>query len=294
MRTVIGITGSIGTGKTTVANKFMELGYKSIDCDKINHLILEKDNIGYLKVLEHFGDEILKTFLDVDNISTLPLAIEYMKRLDKNTIVKIQKDYTAVVKTMLKWDDETEAKINLFFDSLIEEIQTAQSPLNDVNTEDFMALMFKLSELTKITNVIYKAEKTEQSKKRVRQPIEDFLNTVNGFIQSNSTNKEIAINNEGVLYLKTPQGNKIDIQSLSSGEKQIITFFAYLVFGLPTTNQSIFIVDEPELSLHLNWQRKFVDSIVAINKNVQLIFATHAPEMIGKHRDKAVKLVPNP
>ena len=38
MRKVIGITGSIGTGKTTVANKFMELGYKSIDCDKINRM----------------------------------------------------------------------------------------------------------------------------------------------------------------------------------------------------------------------------------------------------------------
>lgn len=271
-----------------------DFDYNLIGVESLISSAYSRVNFTLNQISEHFGDEILKTFLDVDNISTLPLAIEYMKRLDKNTIVKIQKDYTAVVKTMLKWDDETEAKINLFFDSLIEEIQTAQSPLNDVNTEDFMALMFKLSELTKITNVIYKAEKTEQSKKRVRQPIEDFLNTVNGFIQSNSTNKEIAINNEGVLYLKTPQGNKIDIQSLSSGEKQIITFFAYLVFGLPTTNQSIFIVDEPELSLHLNWQRKFVDSIVAINKNVQLIFATHAPEMIGKHRDKAVKLVPNP
>ena len=153
--------------------------------------------------------------------------------------------------------------------------------------------MFKLSELTKITNIISKAEKIEQTKKKVRQPIEDFLNTVNGYIQSNNGEKQVGIDSDGTIYLKTNQGNKVNIQNLSSGEKQIVTFFAYLIFGLQTSNQSIFIVDEPELSLHLNWQRKFVDSILSINDNVQLIFATHAPEMIGRHRDKAVKLIPN-
>ena len=80
---------------------------------------------------------------------------------------------------------------------------------------------------------------------------------------------------------------------MSSGEKQIVTFFAYLVFGLETTNQSIFIVDEPELSLHLKWQRQFVDAIMEINNNVQLIFATHAPEIVGRNRSKAVKLIPD-
>lgn len=48
-----------------------------------------------------------------------------------------------------------------------------------------------------------------------------------------------------------------------------------------------------KLQKNLNWQRQFVDSIIQINPNVQLIFATHSPEMIGRHRDKAVKLMPN-
>ena len=154
-------------------------------------------------------------------------------------------------------------------------------------------LLFKLSELTKITNIIKKAENTEQSKKKAKQPIENFLNTVNSFICNNDNGKSIRMEYDGTLYLMTEYNKKLDINSLSSGEKQIITFFAYLIFGLETTNQSIFIVDEPELSLHLSWQRKFIDAIMAINKNVQLIFATHAPEIIGKHRDKAIKLIPN-
>ena len=51
------------------------------------------------------------------------------------------------------------------------------------------------------------------------------------------------------------------------------------------------MVDEPELSLHLSWQKMFIDKAMRINQNMQLIFATHAPEIVGCHRDKMVKLI---
>lgn len=235
-----------------------------------------------------FCDDILRSFLDVENIPDIGQIVDYMNSLDDDVIQKIQSDYTAVLKTIEKWDDDTETKINSFFKSLRKDIQEAKRPSgNAVSLE----LLFKVSELTKITNIISKAEKTEQSRKKTKQPIEMFVNTVNTFISNGGSKKEIFVDLDGNIRLKT-SNQKIDIYHLSSGEKQIVTFFAYLIFGLETTNQSIFIVDEPELSLHLNWQRKFVDAIMSINQNVQLIFATHAPEMLGKHRDKAIKLIP--
>ena len=59
MKKVIGLTGSIASGKSTVSNKLKSLGYKIIDCDEINHRLLLKGNNGYLKVLENFGEDIL-------------------------------------------------------------------------------------------------------------------------------------------------------------------------------------------------------------------------------------------
>ena len=56
-----------------------------------------------------------------------------------------------------------------------------------------------------------------------------------------TTKKEIYIDTEGQVLLKTPYNNKIDLIQLSSGEKQIVTFFAYLIFGLSDTKQSLFI-----------------------------------------------------
>lgn len=114
---------------------------------------------------------------------------------------------------------------------------------------------------------------------------------MNDFINSGEDEKEIKINPMGHVYFTTKYNKKpISIQYLSSGEKQLITFFANLIFKVKSSTSGIFVVDEPELSLHLSWQKIFVEKTLEINRNIQLIFATHAPEIIGKNRDKMFKL----
>ena len=93
-----------------------------------------------------------------------------------------------------------------------------------------------------------------------------------------------------IFFTTKYSDNPISIQNLSSGEKQLITFFANLIFNVKSNSSGIFVVDEPELSLHLSWQKIFVEKTLELNKNIQLIFATHAPEIIGRRRDKMFKL----
>lgn len=64
----IAITGLIGSGKSTVCNYLRDKGYHVFDCDKYNSYLLEKGNIGYLKVKEAFpevfdNDILIKTRL---------------------------------------------------------------------------------------------------------------------------------------------------------------------------------------------------------------------------------------
>ena len=95
----------------------------------------------------------------------------------------------------------------------------------------------------------------------------------------------------GRIYFTTEDNDqKLSVQFLSSGERQILVFFANLIFGVKDTSSGIFVVDEPELSLHLSWQKVFVEKALGINNNVQFIFATHAPEIVGTYREKAKKL----
>ena len=65
---------------------------------------------------------------------------------------------------------------------------------------------------------------------------------------------------------------------LSSGEKQIL---AILLTVLVEDNQPyVLFMDEPEVSLHLEWQKRLVDLCLELNPNVQIILTTHSPAII--------------
>ncbi len=58
---VIGLTGGIATGKSTVSKMFEELNIPVIDTDNIARQVLKKDTKGYLETIKHFGEDILLT-----------------------------------------------------------------------------------------------------------------------------------------------------------------------------------------------------------------------------------------
>ena len=65
---------------------------------------------------------------------------------------------------------------------------------------------------------------------------------------------------------------------LSSGEKQFLIIM--LTVLLQREEESILIMDEPEISMHLDWQRALLNSIKKLNPNCQIILATHSPGVI--------------
>ena len=65
---------------------------------------------------------------------------------------------------------------------------------------------------------------------------------------------------------------------LSSGEKQIL---AILLTVLVEDNQHyVLFMDEPEVSLHIEWQKRLIDLCVELNPNVQIILTTHSPAVV--------------
>ena len=63
---IIGITGSIGCGKTTVAKLFSKHRYNRIDADEVGHEILKKNSIAYKKIIKEFGNKILDKNKNID------------------------------------------------------------------------------------------------------------------------------------------------------------------------------------------------------------------------------------
>lgn len=113
----------------------------------------------------------------------------------------------------------------------------------------------------------------------LRDPITRFLSLVNGFLAQ--TKKVVSVASTGHLNVKISGSNNArQITALSSGERQLLVMLAHLSLNPNLVGSGVFIVDEPELSLHIDWQEKFVDAIREANPKVQLILATHSPAII--------------
>ena len=272
---------------------------RPIDNDKnllgnISYIIRENyRSIEYTisKVNDKFRDNILKSFLiskkyyDINAIiNTIITDKEFIGELDN-----IQKTYLEILTELGIVDDNELQESKKVFCKIIDDMRSYY--IENKKGDGLIDLVLKYQEIMKIKNIIELAKLMETEKSRLREPLNLFLNTINYFVKDESDSKEIYIDDFGNVYFQIENtGEKIEITNLSSGEKQLLIFFTYLIFEVDRDKKAIFVVDEPELSLHLSWQKQFVKKIRDINPNIQLIFATHAPDIVGGNYDKMVEL----
>ena len=100
----------------------------------------------------------------------------------------------------------------------------------------------------------------------------------------------MSIIKKGFRVENTSTNKEIDIELLSSGEKHLIVLFYELIFD--TQPYTLIMIDEPEISLHVDWQIKFIKNLLKIRNsdvkdlnNIQFILATHSPQIVHNRRD---------
>lgn len=103
-----------------------------------------------------------------------------------------------------------------------------------------------------------------------------FIKIINELFAS--TGKIIDTENSKINFRIIEDNLPISIYELSSGEKQML----YILWKVLLHNQDPFILflDEPEISLHVDWQESLIEKIRLLNPNCQIIIATHAPSVL--------------
>lgn len=105
------------------------------------------------------------------------------------------------------------------------------------------------------------------------------------------TDKEMRFSaKEGVEFVSLKNDRTIPVDKLSSGEKNNFVLFYELIFECG--QHSLILVDEPEISLHVAWQRQFIDELneICTLKGLQGIVATHSPDIVGDNVEFMVDL----
>ena len=112
-----------------------------------------------------------------------------------------------------------------------------------------------------------KAQQISQPKKRFQDILDELFT---------ETGKKIIRSENEIKF--SSLGEVLAPYQLSSGEKQILVIL--LTVLVEDNEHYVLFMDEPEVSLHIEWQKRLIDLILELNPNVQIILTTHSPAVI--------------
>ena len=259
---------------------------------KYNNSIIELNrDLNYKIMLSSFEEITNSSLSELERISTITL--EQVNTLHK----KVERFFSETFHESLNRSSKPSSnyslkKIEKYFNNLkrvIEEAKQSEEKQNPL-------YLANLSQFKKLKELITEFETFDIKSQNYFADLKIYLDTINRFLVDSSKEltfqKEVSELTFNILDKESnPISKNRDIKTLSSGEKQILTLLTYLKFL--NKSGTIFIIDEPEISLHPKWQEDFLSAVEDLTeKNTQIIIATHSPIIVGNNKENCIVLLP--
>ncbi|MBT3068002.1 ATP-binding protein [Rhodoferax sp. U11-2br] len=206
------------------------------------------------------------------------------------TLAKIDEVETKLLTRMSAWTTESNEQESVR--SYFKRIRTIINNIRSTNSKQIGSMLsnFLSDDMLRVSALSDAFDEFESKAAIAYEPIQIYLRILNSFFED-SKRKLLFNDQDNQLYFQVNEDTKDTrhINVMSSGERQILILLTYIAFSPQMT--SIFIIDEPELSLHPKWQHQLLPSIDELMKNrTQMIIATHSPEIVGKYVSKCIEL----
>lgn len=163
--------------------------------------------------------------------------------------------------------------------------------LNKYNISDIKILGKQVKFLEEHSKALKVYFSDFEKKYKVFEELIEQLELFTEIINSRLKFKDIKISRDkGIVVFKSNTDEQLRLDQLSSGEKQEIILFYELIFE---SDKNIhLLIDEPEISLHIEWQLRFMDDLLRIaeKKKFKVTVATHSPQIISNHWDIQIDL----
>jgi len=229
----------------------------------------------------YLRDRILKSSFKFTTYDEMIGSGHSLRWEDKQKILKRKAEITEAVKKIGSLDKSLMFDIEKFFDNLSDLFEELKN--SDGINVNWLLNKVQIDRISDILDVI---DEYNEKVARMYRPINNFLNTINGFLID--SRKKVEVNTVGRLVVSRPDSEKCDIDILSSGERQLLVIIANVMLNKYTSLSRVIIIDEPEISLHLKWQEKFSETVLALNPETQFIMATHSPDIVGDLTEKCI------
>ncbi|NCT76174.1 MAG: AAA family ATPase [Chitinophagaceae bacterium] len=254
-------------------------GYESSIDRKIEELQIDlvkyfsQLNRKYAIETERFQKFIFESLIEPPNTE---VGLGYKQEIDPEN----EKDALRHIFRHFRLDERTtNNKLDKYFDKYDSTLQNMQS----ADTITFEDIAYHWG-IRKIHTVVQQWNNVIEKQKQINKTKDTFFQILNSLFQR----KALFVNDKNELYIETQSGKHFPLTNLSSGEKQLLIILGQSL--LQEEGVHIYIADEPELSLHVEWQEKLVKSLKSLNPNSQIIFATHSPDIVGEYSAFVIKV----
>jgi predicted ATP-binding protein involved in virulence len=175
-----------------------------------------------------------------------------------------------------KYLEQNEYRNRLMESGLIESEESVQLPDRKLDKNDLKVLYHYLYDVDEKFGVY----------NDVLRKIELFKDIIN----SRFLYKKFDVDKNSGFVFTSEISREIPLMTLSSGEQHELVLAFELIFKVP--QNSLILIDEPELSLHVTWQHKFLDDLSRISEinNMNFIIATHSPSIVQNRRSLMVTI----
>ncbi|MEK0167966.1 AAA family ATPase [Pseudescherichia vulneris] len=238
---------------------------------------LQRDGISYgLKDVE---DALKGLTLDIERTSNLgyrSLSAKMLEDLIKygnnDRISKGKNDLPSIedLERFLNRVEETGATIRERRASVTKKNSLIEALKNLYNKNAIKDITYLNYFLTQLNSVIQETKEQESK-------IERFVAVCDKYLSSAGDSKSLKFDPQSleVIVRDSHTGDRISLNDLSSGEKQVISLMATIY--LSDNSSKIILIDEPELSLSIDWQRMILPDLNAGENVKQVIAITHSP-----------------
>lgn len=235
---------------------------------------------GYLNELNRSAKEETDKFQKYIFLSLLSTQTEaeIFQTLRKIDLQKEKKSLAEVYSLFKVLEADYKEKLDKYSNSFSNALQKSAEDKISFDDAEYLIGM------KRIHSVVQEWQKLLNKQAVIFKSRDNFMNVINDLLQR----KELVVNERNELLVVTQSGKKFHPRHLSSGEKQLLIIFGETL--LQRSQSHIFIADEPELSLHIEWQEALVKSLKVLNPYAQMIFATHSPDIVGVFQDSVIKI----
>ena len=236
--------------------------------------------------------EKLEKYVTVINENSEKLKADLAEIMKKHSSLSSELDSTYIGR-LLDADISSTHNIQDIMDS-IEELRIKQQKLQK----------YALAEIKNVSDIVQRdTEKLEKYMvelsiylKDANEKYDVFENIINKLdlyeeiVNHKLKFKKMKLSRTDGIQVVSDEGSLLSLNDLSSGEQEILVLFFKLIFE---SDVNLLMIDEPEISLHIAWQKELMNDlrrVIQLNKNIQVIIATHSPQIISNNWDLQIDL----